>query len=198
MRGDGRKLAHKFWSWIWFASWLLSSPLSHTQSDLYSSDDMADAVSRLLPLSSLKSGTDILRFNIFQDISSEDDDGELDKESGWLSETHQNLAWSEPASGYVDVSAFSEQLVILLNLVTSCDILWYPGEKRSHCWADFGLALGARAIGGYLQMAIQDIWNLLAKVLALGQERSPKYADKFLDKVKPLLVEPKVSVGAVL
>ena len=47
-------------------------------------------------------------------------------------------------------------------------------------------------------MAIQDIWNLLAKVLALGQERSPKYADKFLDKVKPLLVEPKVSVGAVL
>ena len=24
------------------------------------------------------------------------------------------------------------------------------------------------------------------------QERSPKYADKFLDKVKPLLVDPKV------
>jgi hypothetical protein len=32
------------------------------------------------------------------------------------------------------------------------------------------------------------------------EERSPKYADKFLDKVKPLLVEPKVmgSMGAVL
>ena len=29
-------------------------------------------------------------------------------------------------------------------------------------------------------------------VLSIAQERSPKYADKFLDKVKPLLVEPKV------
>ena len=30
-------------------------------------------------------------------------------------------------------------------------------------------------------------------MLFIAQERSPKYADKFLDKVKPLLVEPKVS-----
>ena len=29
-------------------------------------------------------------------------------------------------------------------------------------------------------------------MLSIAQERSPKYADKFLDKVKPLLVEPKV------
>eukprot|EP00435_Cladocopium_sp_Y103_P005775 s713_g1.t2 len=57
------------------------------------------------------------KFNIFQDISSEDDDGELDKERRGLT---------------------VEQIL----------------------------------------------------------ERSPKYADKFLDKVKPLLVEPKVSKSA--
>eukprot|EP00438_Fugacium_kawagutii_P021560 Skav234416 [mRNA] locus=scaffold4957:896:1951:+ [translate_table: standard] len=57
-----------------------------------------------------------LSFNIFQDISSEDDDGELDKERG---------------------------------------------------------------------LTVEQIL-----------ERSPKYADKFLDKVKPLLVEPKVSKSA--
>eukprot|EP00434_Breviolum_minutum_P032845 symbB.v1.2.029048.t1/scaffold3132.1/size62850/6 len=55
------------------------------------------------------------KFNIFQDISSEDDDGELDKEG----------------------------------------------------------------------LTVEQIL-----------ERSPKYADKFLDKVKPLLVEPKVSKSA--
>lgn len=131
-----------------FNSWVDSFRLHPVIHSLF-----CTAVSRLVPLSPLKSGTDILRFNIFQDISSEDDDGELDKESGWLSETHQNLAWNEPAS---DMLMFLHSLsVILLNLVTSCDMscdhgvtygVCVTGEKRSHCWADFGLALGAGAI----------------------------------------------------
>ena len=69
MRGDGRKLAHK----------LLASMSDRLTSVLSTATDGCSRVS-LLTVAFLSVGRCCSRFNIFQEISSEDDDGELEKD----------------------------------------------------------------------------------------------------------------------